>query len=390
MPNITYQLRAAYASNFTGAVINVDDTRSYDVGAALTAGSGTITTPDTDSHLIAVLDAFPALMRTGSTPTPPVPPPPPQTMRRLRLGRGSDPGETVLQAGRDTDVFNRFELTVDGALKTGDGTAAPAPLSAPSGFRGPWAASTAYKAGDLAIAPSSAPAKMRGRLVSANADFTSGASFSSSNWTLAEHAEVFTGPWQASSDYKAGDVVSYLGALYSAKVDFTSGVSFSAANWDPLGSAGSGGAVLPWAPATAYKAGQAVTFGGAVYVARADFTSGAAFRGDNWTPLPTPTPDSPKTPSLLFTKTVPTAGTSRFFLPYQPTRQMVRVQLPATAPGNVTIGFRVGKDRNAPASFPITLTPGQEYIETFNPNPMWLVAPVAADVTVEVKLRADR
>lgn len=137
MPNITYQLRAAYASNFTGAVINVDDTRSYDVGAALTAGSGTITTPDTDSHLIAVLDAFPALMRTGSTPTPPVPPPPPQTMRRLRLGRGSDPGETVLQAGRDTDVFNRFELTVDGALKTGDGTAAPAPLSAGGGRLSP-------------------------------------------------------------------------------------------------------------------------------------------------------------------------------------------------------------------------------------------------------------
>lgn len=132
MANITYQLRAG-VSGYTGGVIRVDDTRAYDVGAALAAGSGTITAPDTDAALLAALDAYAPLQRTGSTSSPPTPPPPPQTMRRLRLGRGSDPGETVLQAARDTDPYNRFELSVDGGIKTGDGTAAPSPLPAVSG-----------------------------------------------------------------------------------------------------------------------------------------------------------------------------------------------------------------------------------------------------------------
>lgn len=108
----------------------------------------------------------------------------------------------------------------------------PAPTA---GFRGAWAPSTAYKAGELAIAPSSAPSGLAGRLVSANTDFTSGSSFSASNWTLAEHAETYAGPFAASTAYTAGQVVSYLGSLYSANADFTSGGSFNSADWTLLG-----------------------------------------------------------------------------------------------------------------------------------------------------------
>lgn len=107
------------------------------------------------------------------------------------------------------------------------------PASSP-GFRGPWAPTTAYKARELVIAPSSATAKLRGHLVSANADFTSGASFSATNWTLAEHDEAFTGAFAANTDYTAGQVVSYLGQLYSANANFTSAGAFLLSDWTPL------------------------------------------------------------------------------------------------------------------------------------------------------------
>jgi hypothetical protein len=52
-------------------------------------------------------------------------------------------------------------------------------------------------------------------------------------------------------------------------------------------SAGSGsGVILPWAATTQYKAGQPVTYQGQVYTANADFTSGASFNAANWTALP--------------------------------------------------------------------------------------------------------
>lgn len=40
------------------------------------------------------------------------------------------------------------------------------------------------------------------------------------------------GAWAASTQYLRGDVVSYLGALYDAKNDFTSTTTFDATNWD--------------------------------------------------------------------------------------------------------------------------------------------------------------
>ncbi len=42
---------------------------------------------------------------------------------------------------------------------------------------------------------------------------------------------VDRGVWAASTVYKAGDLVSYLNAFYTANADFTSGATFNAANW---------------------------------------------------------------------------------------------------------------------------------------------------------------
>jgi hypothetical protein len=146
---------------------------------------------------------------------------------------GSTPGYTPPGPGPVLeDVF-----LANGVLSkraAGGGTTAVSVSGASSSFRGAWAASTAYKANELVIAPSSATAKIRGRLVSANADFTSGSSFSVSNWTVAEHDEAYAGAWSATTAYTAGQVVSYLGALYSANADFTSGASFNGANWTRL------------------------------------------------------------------------------------------------------------------------------------------------------------
>lgn len=69
MGTISYQLKPAYSANYSGGVIRLDDARSYDVKAALTAGAGTILADDTDTPLIAALDNYLPLQRTGSSNT---------------------------------------------------------------------------------------------------------------------------------------------------------------------------------------------------------------------------------------------------------------------------------------------------------------------------------
>lgn len=44
----------------------------------------------------------------------------------------------------------------------------------------------------------------------------------------------YRGAWAATTAYKAGEVVSQAGALYAALADFTSGASFNTANWRAL------------------------------------------------------------------------------------------------------------------------------------------------------------
>lgn len=74
MATISYQLRPAYVAGWAGGVISIDDTRTYNVGAHLTSGSGTITEDAADYPLISKLDAYPPLYRTGSSPGAPAAP----------------------------------------------------------------------------------------------------------------------------------------------------------------------------------------------------------------------------------------------------------------------------------------------------------------------------
>lgn len=63
---VLYQLKPAYVANWRGGTVNVNG-QAYDVGAALTAGGGTITA--TDGTLQSVLDSYYALQRVGSDST---------------------------------------------------------------------------------------------------------------------------------------------------------------------------------------------------------------------------------------------------------------------------------------------------------------------------------
>lgn len=69
MATISYTLKAAYSTGYAGGVVFVDNFRSYDVGAHLTAGSGTITEDAADTALIAALDGYAALKRSGTNDT---------------------------------------------------------------------------------------------------------------------------------------------------------------------------------------------------------------------------------------------------------------------------------------------------------------------------------
>lgn len=63
-------------------------------------------------------------------------------------------------------------------------------------------------------------------------------------------AEVAGRGWQANTAYEAGDLITYAGALYRANADFTSGGAFDGANWTAVTTGGGGGAGLT---ATAVK-----------------------------------------------------------------------------------------------------------------------------------------
>lgn len=66
MATISYQLKGTVI-NYGGGVVFVDNYRSYDVGSNLTAGSGTITIDAADTALVAALDGYAALRRSGSS-----------------------------------------------------------------------------------------------------------------------------------------------------------------------------------------------------------------------------------------------------------------------------------------------------------------------------------
>lgn len=70
---VQYQLSPNYTSTWSGGSIQYEQGRTFDIGAALTAGGGTFTVDETlHPTLVTALDSYEALMRS----TNPSPPPP--------------------------------------------------------------------------------------------------------------------------------------------------------------------------------------------------------------------------------------------------------------------------------------------------------------------------
>jgi len=93
-------------------------------------------------------------------------------------------------------------------------------------------------------------------------------------------------PWQASTDYLAGDVVMQANALYKRIANGTSGASFNAAEesaWNVVGT-GATGTIAPWVSGVYYEIGEVVVTEGRIYRAIVAHTS-TVFDTDraNWT-----------------------------------------------------------------------------------------------------------
>lgn len=128
-----------------------------------------------------------------------------------------------------------------GRMKVGDGVTAwnslgyTANAGGSAGFRGAWSASTAYKAGQIVIAPD-------GSLQSAKVDFTSGSSFNQTNWNLfsGDGVRTWAGPGTV---YGLGDLVIFSGVTYYTSIAHTSGNSFDATKFTALPASASAGNV---------------------------------------------------------------------------------------------------------------------------------------------------
>lgn len=108
-------------------------------------------------------------------------------------------------------------------------------------------------------------------------------------WARLAQGTYYRGAWAATTAYKAGDIVRNGTTLYAAKVDFTSGAAFDAANWNILvadGATGPPGLVHRgnWAAGTVYAVNDSVVYSGSSYrrlVAGITATNPAADPG-NW------------------------------------------------------------------------------------------------------------
>jgi hypothetical protein len=134
--SVTYQLRPQYVGVFDGGTVSVGPySVAFDIGAALTAGGGSIVTNDVD--LINRLDKYDPLFRSSETADAHDPSPVVQ-FRSIRVGVGSSGTEVVYEARRAGDAYPRWQVDSTGAMASGDGTVPPTPTlgGTPSGSAG--------------------------------------------------------------------------------------------------------------------------------------------------------------------------------------------------------------------------------------------------------------
>lgn len=126
--SVTYQLRPQYVGQFGGGVINVGGNGGYsfDVGAALTAGAGSIIA--VDSNLVNALDDYAPLFRSSQTADPLIPALD-LRVRTISVANGANVTETVFEARRANELYPRWRLLANGAMEIGDGTQTPLALN---------------------------------------------------------------------------------------------------------------------------------------------------------------------------------------------------------------------------------------------------------------------
>src|SRR4051812_13070250 len=109
---VQYQLRPPYVGSYGGGSIAVGKyATTFDVGAALAAGGGTITAADQD--LIRALDAYAPLFRSGTTADPI------SDAFDLRLvsvsgGNGLTGTAPVFEVRRNGDSYARWQVLANG------------------------------------------------------------------------------------------------------------------------------------------------------------------------------------------------------------------------------------------------------------------------------------
>jgi hypothetical protein len=121
--SVSYQLRPQYVGVYGGGQINVGNAGYvFDVGAALTAGGGTIVAADAD--LANALDRYAPLFRSSETSDPLVPVMQ-DRLRNLSVGNAAAAGEAVFESRLNNEAYPRFRLLANGTITTGPGSAAP-------------------------------------------------------------------------------------------------------------------------------------------------------------------------------------------------------------------------------------------------------------------------
>jgi hypothetical protein len=121
---VSYQLRAQYVGNYGGGVISYGPYgTSFDIGGALTAGGGTITT--NDQALVEQLDRYPPLFRSAFTgdPSPTIAP----RFRAVSVGNTAVGSDVVFEAHLPGESYARWQLLGDGTISQGPGTSSPTP-----------------------------------------------------------------------------------------------------------------------------------------------------------------------------------------------------------------------------------------------------------------------
>jgi hypothetical protein len=175
--------------------------------------------------------------------------------KTVLIPKGSIPGKGYILTKNAAGDLVAIAPGANGTMLTPDSSTASglAWAAVPSGggtgnmnYRGTWQPTTPYAVSDAYVAPSSAGASA-GELFVVTTAHTSGASFTTANAThvsdLLANDVRYRGTFAATTSYKQNDVIFQAGSLWVANADFTSGASFSAGNWTQI--AGGSGMVNP-------------------------------------------------------------------------------------------------------------------------------------------------